>query len=182
MPTGRYSDTAAAMIEDSAAKGYAKEITREFRPDGHGFLLAQGAAALLGIAGGLAALSGSPPTDLWIGLAVVSLTAALALRSVRLVVTSDSVILRLPGLARTFPVDQIDPIRCNELAFMDLFQISLHNGRFMLIPRKAFSDVAPFAAMEALISKSAPVRPEQNDIDAVVADRSGPSGPRRETP
>jgi hypothetical protein len=164
------------MIDDSAAK--------EFRPDSHGFLVAQGVAALLGIAGGLAALSGSPPTYPWICLALVSLTAALALRSVRLVVTSDSVILRLPGLARTFPVDQIDPIRCNELAFMDLFQISLHNGRFLLIPRKAFSDVAPFAAMDALISKSAPISSEQNDMDAVVADRSGPSaaGPRGETP
>jgi hypothetical protein len=163
------------MIEDSAAQ--------EFRPDSHGFLVAQGIVALLGIAGGLAALSGSPPMYLWICLALVSLTAALALRSVRLVVTADSIILGLPGLARTFPVDQIDPIRSNELAFMDLFQISLHNGRFMLIPRKAFSDVAPFAAMEALISKSAPIRSQQNDIDAVVADRSGPSaaGPRRET-
>jgi len=164
------------MIEDSAAK--------EFRPDSYGFLVAQGVAALLGIAGGLAALSGSPPTYPWICLAVISLTAALALRSVRLVVTSDSVILRLPGLARTFPVDQINPIRSNELAFMDLFQISLHDGGFMLIPRKAFSDEAPFAAMDALISKSAPIRSEQNEFDAVVADRSGPSTarPRRETP
>jgi hypothetical protein len=42
------------MIEDSAAK--------EFWPDSPGFLVAQGVAALLGIAGGLAALSGSPPT------------------------------------------------------------------------------------------------------------------------
>jgi len=168
------------MIEDSAAK----EFTKEFRPDSHGVLVAQGVAALLGIAGGQAALSGSPPTYPWIGLAPVSLTAALALRSVRLVVMSDSAILRLPGLVRTFPVDQIDPIRCNELALMDLFQIPLHNGRFMLIPRKAFSDVAPYAAMDALISKSAPIRSEQNDIDAVVAGRSGPSaaGPRRETP
>lgn len=164
------------MIEDSAA--------REFRPDSHGFLVAQGVAALLGIAGGLAALSGFPPTHLWICLALVSLTAALAPRSVRLVVTPDSVILRLPGFARTFPVDQIDPIRCNQLAFMDLFQISLHNGRFMLIPRKAFSDVAPFTAMDALISKSAPIRSEQNNIDAVVADRSAPSAAasRREAP
>lgn len=160
------------------------ESASEFRPDSHGFLVVQGVAALLGIAGGLAALSGSPPTYLWIGLAVVSLTAALALRSVRLVVTSDSIILRLPGLARTFPVDQIDPIRSNELAFMDLFQISLHNGRFMLIPRKAFSDGAPFAAMEALISTSAPKRRDQTNSDAVVADRSGPSAaePRRDTP
>jgi hypothetical protein len=152
------------MIEDSAA--------RELRPDSHGFLVAQGVAVVLGIASGLAALSGSPPTYLWICLALVSLTAALALRSVRLVVTPDSVILRLPGFARTFPVDQIDPIRSNQLAFMDLFQISLHNGRFMLVPRKAFSDVAPFAAMDALISKSAPIGSEQNNIDAVVADRS----------
>jgi hypothetical protein len=94
------------------------------------------------------------------------------------------VILRLPGLARTFPVDQIDPIRCNQLAFMDLFQISLHNGRFLLIPREAFSDAAPFAAIDALIAKSAPISPEQDDMDAVVADGSGPSaaGPRGETP
>jgi hypothetical protein len=164
------------MIDDSAAK--------EFRPDSHGFLVAQGVAALLGIAGGLAALSGSPATYLWTCLALVSLTAALTLRSVRLVVTSDSVILRLPGLARTFPVDQVDPIRCNQLAFMDLFQISLHNGRFLLIPRKAFSDAAPFAAMDALIAKSAPTSSEQNHMDAVVADRLGPSaaGPREGTP
>jgi hypothetical protein len=163
------------VIEDSA---------REFRPDSHGVLVAQGVAAFLAIAGGLAAFSGSPPSYPWIGLALVSLAAALALRSVRLVVTSDSVIVRLPGLARTFPVDQIDPIRCNELAFMDLFQISLHDGRFMLIPRQAFADAAPFAAIDAVISKSAPMRSQQNDLDAVVADRSGPftAAPRRKTP
>jgi hypothetical protein len=45
------------MIEDSAAK----EFRKEFRPDSPGFLVAQGVAALPGIAGGLAALSGSPP-------------------------------------------------------------------------------------------------------------------------
>jgi hypothetical protein len=95
---------------------------------------------------------------LWTGLALVSLAAVLALRSLRLIVTPDSVILRLFGFARTFPVEQIDPIRANELAFMDVFQISLHNGRFMVIPRKAFSDAAPFAAIDAVITKSAPIR------------------------
>ena len=62
------------------------------------------------------------------------------------------------GFARTFPADQIDPVRCNELAFMDLFQLSLHDGRFMLIPRKAFSDTTPFAAIDTLIAKSTPIR------------------------
>jgi hypothetical protein len=138
------------MPEDDAA-------AREFRPDSHAFLAVQGAAATLGIACGLAALSGSLPL-LWTGLALVSLAAVLALRSLRLIVTPDSVILRLFGFARTFPVEQIDPIRANELAFMDVFQISLHNGRFMVIPRKAFSDAAPFAAIDAVITKSAPIR------------------------
>src|SRR5258708_6993342 len=136
MPTARCLDTAIAMPEDAAA-------AREFRPNSHAFLAVPGAAAILAIASGLAALSGSSPAQLWIGLVLASLTAVLALRSLRLIVTPDSVMLRLFGFARTFPADQIDPVRCNELAFMDLFQISLHDRRFMLIPRKAFSDTTP---------------------------------------
>jgi hypothetical protein len=151
MPTARCLDTAIAMPEDGAA-------AREFRPNSHAFLAVPGAAAILAIASGLAALSGSSPAQLWIGLVLASLTAVLALRSLRLIVTPDSVMLRLFGFARTFPADQIDPVRCNELAFMDLFQISLHDGRFMLIPRKAFSDAAPFAAIDAVIAKSTPIR------------------------
>ena len=148
--------------------------TREFRPDSRGFLMTQGAIASLGIAGWLTASSGSPSAYLWVCLALASLATLLALRSIRLLVTSDNIVLRLCGFTRTYPINQIDSIRLNELAFLDLFQISLHNGGFMLIPRKAFTDSAPFAAMDALISK-------YNDKDAVIAERPKSSGARKET-
>ncbi len=43
----------------------------------------------------------------------------------------------------------IDRLRFNDFADQGMFQLSLRNGHFVMLPRSAFADATPFAAIEA---------------------------------
>ncbi len=85
----------------------------------------------------------------WLLVAVMSCIIALALAAVRITVTSNRIVIFCLGVPRVFPTMLIDRRRFNDFADQCMFQLSLRNGHFVMLPRSAFADATPFAAIEA---------------------------------
>ena len=125
-------------------------MTILFRPDSRGYRAVRDATLALGIATGIAAGAGYRPSILWIGAALLLLAAGFALTSAKLIVGPDRVSFQIFGISVVFPATEIERDRFDELAFLNFFQVSMPDGRFVLIPHGAFSDTAPFEAIVAL--------------------------------
>jgi hypothetical protein len=102
----------------------------------------------------------------WSFVALTSFATVYALISARLLVTPDQIIVSSFGVSRTLPVAEIDSRRFDELAYLGLFQLSLHNGQFIVVPSSAFADGAPFTAIRRASSEVALSRPDPNQGEA----------------
>jgi hypothetical protein len=122
----------------------------QFRPNSIGYYATIAAFCTLGGLAGRVALIDRHQGASWLLVAVISATIALALASVRITVAPHQIAVFCLGASRAFPVPQIDRRRFDELVPLNLFRLSLRNGRFVLIPRAAFATDAPFAAIEAV--------------------------------
>src|SRR5580704_17016615 len=76
-----------------------------------------------------------------------TLALGIALMSAKLIVGPDRVSFQTFGISVVFPAAEIERDRFDELAFLNFFQVSMPDGRFVLIPHGAFSDTAPFEAI-----------------------------------
>jgi hypothetical protein len=119
-----------------------------FRPDSRSYKAVRDATLTLGVVAGIAACAGYQPLMLWIGAAL--LVVGVALVSAKLIVGPDRVSFEIFGISFIFPAAEIERDRFGELAFMNFFQVSMPDGRFLLLPHAAFSDTAPFDAIVAL--------------------------------
>jgi hypothetical protein len=124
-----------------------------FRPDSRSYKAVRDATLTLGVATGIAACAGYQPSILWIGASLLLLVVGVALVSAKLIVGPDRVLFEIFGISFIFPAAEIERDRFDELAFMNFFQVSMPNGRFLLIPHAAFSDAAPFDAIVALTER-----------------------------
>jgi hypothetical protein len=140
---------------------------RMFRPNSRGYRVTRDAVLMFGIAAGVATYA--EPSLLWICAALLLFGIGLALVSARLMVGPDGVALKVFWMTVAFPAGEIERDRFDELAFMDLFQVSLRNGRFMLIPRWAFADTMLFDAIVALTDRPATSRSENGADKARIA-------------
>lgn len=124
-----------------------------FRPDGRGYKVVRDAALALCVVSGIAACAGYQPSILWIGGTLLLLGVGFALVSAKVIVGPDRVSFEIFEISASFPAAEIERDRFDEMAFMNFFQISMPDGRFLLIPRAAFSDSAPFEAIVALTER-----------------------------
>jgi len=136
-----------------------------FRPDSRSYKAVRDATLTLGVVTGTLACVGYQPLILWIGAALLLLVVGVALVSAKLVVGPDRVSFEMFGISFIFPAAEIERDRFDELAFMNFFQVSMPDGRFLLIPHAAFSDTVPFDAIVALTEGQEAGREKDGGID-----------------
>ena len=122
-----------------------------FRPNSAGFYATIAAFLTLCAVAGNAILADRANDVVWFFVVAASCTTTLALASVRITVASSRILVSCLGVSRVFPTALIDPRRFDDFAELGMFQLSLRNGHFVLIPRAAFADSAPFTAIEAVL-------------------------------
>ena len=126
-----------------------------YRPNSTGFYATIAAFCVLSCVAGNAMFADRGNDVVWLFVVAISSIITPALATVRITVMSSRISLSSLGTSRVFPTALIDARRFHDFSEMGMFQLALQTGHFILIPRAAFADAAPFSAIESVARISA---------------------------